>query len=197
MNKLVVIAICLLLTACSTSKVMQVNYYLLNDSSSPEQHVQINGSSAKVVLHRIELAEYLLQSNLAMQINSHQLHYSRQHAWAEPLTSAISKALITDLNAEQSDFTYMTKNDPIATDHQYELRLQIDHLLATDKSTVIATGYYWLLTKGENNVTNLKKSFNLERKLTKDGYPHAVAQLRELIGQLSNQINRDISNLNE
>lgn len=157
----------------------------------------VHQQSIKVVVQQIMLAEYLKQSNLAMQIDSHQLHYSRQNAWAEPLESAIAKALLNDLNGEKSEFVFLSKNGPLAYDHQYELVLQIDHLIATDKSTVVTSGTYWFVSVDENNVTNHKKQFSLERRLTEDGYLHSVSQLRMLLGELSGIIYSDISRINE
>lgn len=197
MNKILLISFCFLLSSCSTSKVQQVNYYLLNKSNNVNHSVIVNPQSTKIVVQQIRLAEYLTQSNLAMQVNSHQLHYSRQHAWAESLDTAIEKALLNDLNGYQSDMVFLNKNDPLAQDHQYELVLQIDHLIATDQSTVITSGTYWLVSKDENKVTNHKKRFSLEKRLTESGYLHSVSQLRMLLGELSGQIYNDISGINE
>lgn len=197
MNKGLLVSICFLLASCSTSKVKQVNYYLLNNTSNVNQSVAVNQQSIKVVVQQIRLAEYLTQSNLAMQVNNHQLHYSRQHAWAESLDSAIAKTLLTDLNGQPSDLVFLNKDDPLAHEYQYELVLQIDHLIATDKSTVITSGTYWLLSMDENKVTNHKKRFSLEKRLTESGYLHSVSQLRMLLGELSGQIYNDISGINE
>jgi uncharacterized lipoprotein YmbA len=197
MIKGLLIGICLFLASCSTSNVKQVNYYLLNGTNSVNHSAVVTQQSIKVVVQKIRLAEYLTQSNLAMQINDHQLHYSRQHAWAEPLDNAISKALLTDLNEQQSDIVFLNKDDPLALEHQYELVLQFDHLIATDKSTVITSGTYWLVSMNENKVTNHQKRFSLEKRLTENGYLHSVSQLRMLLSELSSQIYIDISGINE
>lgn len=190
MNKYIIVILALLLGACSTSPVQQVNYFVLSGASISESQPMGAGVKIPVLIEDIRLAEYLNQSNLAMQLNSNQIYYSRQHAWAERLELGIEKTLLADLN-QSSEFHYSTNALGLATDNLHRLIVQIDHFVATDKSNVIASGSYWI-AGAKDEISYNHKNFNLTVELEKDGYAHAVEKMRFLVSELSAQIEQDI-----
>lgn len=185
-----ILAIVLFLAACSTSPVQQINYFLLSGASTTETRSQLSSSTKiPVFIQEIRLAEYLSQSNLAMQLASNQIYYSRQHAWAERLEAGIEKALLQDLNSSPH-FHYSTEA-PVDASSTLGLIIQFDHFVATDKSNVIASGSYWI-TGGSKASSTDQIMFNITTTLDRDGYAHAVEKMRFLVTKLSEQIEQDV-----
>ena len=194
MHKVLIVSMCLLLQACS-SPVENTNYYLLHTAST-DKVKKINPRAPKIVLGKIQLADYLRQDSLVLQLSEHQLFYSPKNIWAEPLQIAIAKALLFDLNQHSNDYQYINHSSAQPEAASYELIVHIEHFLATDKSKVMATGKYWLLNRqsGEQLVVD---TFYLQQGLNKDGYTHAVEQLRTLILALSQEIKRGVDVLGQ
>ena len=59
---------------------------------------------------------------------------------------------------------------------------------------MIGSGNYWLIDKASGKYIFSDK-FYLQKDLTKDGYAHAVEQLRALLYSLSQKINEEINNM--
>lgn len=190
MHKLLIVIICTVLFACS-SGANKINYYLLYTSEDVVQSQPSNGL-AKIELAKVEVANYLRQSNLVIQIHSNEIHYSHQDVWAEDVQIGIGKALLAALNKSAHEFLFVNFNDPEHNQANYQLRLQVDHFLATDDSKVIAAGKYWLINKTSNEL-KLTKDFYIQQKLVHDGYPNAVRQLRSMLTALGQQINQDLT----
>ncbi|MEP1449240.1 MAG: ABC-type transport auxiliary lipoprotein family protein [Paraglaciecola sp.] len=193
--KAITIFLCLLLLGC-TSEPLNVRYYLLH---TPLNTVNPLSDKTKpvAVLQPLKIADYLRQSSLVLQVDDHELHFSRQDVWAETLQSAFYNALLQDLNST-GQRNYLTSSAPEATVATMAIQVQLDHFHATDTSKVVSSGRYWL-TANHANVSSNKMlatsahSFYFESELTQDGYSHGVKQLRKLIGKLANQIEKDIA----
>jgi uncharacterized lipoprotein YmbA len=192
-----------LLIGC-TSKPLSVRYYLLHtpDLLHASENADLStGDVVKtiVVLKLLTVADYLRQASLVMQVDKHQLYYSRQDVWAEKLHSSFYKALLQDLNADGQK-NYVASSSPNAASASAAITIKLEHFHATDRSTVVSSGRYWL---SENEMAKDKHSehastshsFFFESDLTQDGYAHAVKQLRGLVNNLAKQIEKDIAAL--
>jgi len=174
----------LLLGACSNAPVTMQHYVLdqqLNAYQSPNHN-----AGTQVTLTRIKLARYLQQSQLAILQQNNQLYFASQHVWAEELNHGISRALRNDIN-QQQDMYLFAENEPGHQQSQYQLEIQIDHLVATDKAKVILAGKLWLLAQQQLKTSS---PFYFELDLTEDGFSHSVTQQRQLLRQLAQQIKR-------
>jgi uncharacterized lipoprotein YmbA len=204
-NNMKIVTICLsvaLLIGC-TSEPLSVRYYLLHTPENKLPNITLVTQPIKtqpiVVLQLLNVADYLRQSSLVMQVNQHELHYSRQDVWAEKLQSSFYKALLQDLNAI-GQRNYVASSSPNATVATTTISIQLEHFHATDTSTVVSSGRYWVSAdepktdKSKDLVTSIH-TFFFESDLNQDGYAHAVEQLRTLVVNLSNQIEKDIAAL--
>jgi uncharacterized lipoprotein YmbA len=192
MKKLLVILFGVLLQAC-TSAPENVNYYLLHTAAEGKL-AHKSAPVVKIVLAKIILADYLRQNSLVLQVNNNQLYYSALHIWAENLEAGISKALLTDLNQQDSHYQYVRYTAPSSESASHELIIEMEHFLATNDSTVIGSGNYWLLDKASGKQV-LSDKFYLQGELTKDGYAHAVEELRTLLSALSKNINEQTNSM--
>lgn len=195
--KAITICLCMLLLSC-TSEPLNVRYYLLH---TPANKVLPHSDTTKpvAVLQSLKVADYLRQSSLVLQVDDHELHFSRQDVWAEKLQSAFYNALLQDLN-NKGQRNYLASSAPEATVATTVIKVQLNHFHATDTSKVVSSGRYWLTANNANKDSNKTlvtsaHSFYFESDLTQDGYSHGVEQLRKLIGKLANQIEKDIAAL--
>jgi uncharacterized lipoprotein YmbA len=196
--KILTICICMALLISCTSEPLSVRYYLLH---TPENKVTNTSDKTKpiAVLQLLNVADYLRQPSLVMQVDQHELHYSHQDVWAEKLHSSFFKALLHDLNTT-GQRNYVASSSPEAINAVSAISVKLEHFHATDVSTVVSSGRYWLSAhdrQNDNNkdLANSSHAFYFESELKQDGYAHAVEQLRTLVTSLSKQIEKDIAAL--
>jgi uncharacterized protein len=191
MNKRLIAVLCTtLLSFGCTSTSPGLNYYVFNAPSSVlPAHRDINQT---VVLEAIVLADYLRQSSLVMQVAEHKLYFSSQDLWAEGLQGSIQKALLSDLNASGNTL-YVASSRENNKANQASVNLQIDHLLVTNKGTVMISGQYSISDLQAKPLLNTP--YIIELPLQEDGFAHAVVQQRILVSQLANKIQADLSAL--
>lgn len=193
-----IICLCITLLFGCTSEPLSVRYYLLH---TPANKVVNKDNKAKpvVAVQLPIIAEYLRQPSLVMQVDQHQLHYSHQDVWAEKLQSSFFKALLQDLNTTGKR-NYVSSSSPEAISAVTTISIKLEHFHATDASTVVSSGWYWL-SKNEmqhpknTDLENSSHGFYFESDLEQDGFAHAVIKLRTLIGDLAKQIEKDITAL--
>ena len=194
--KTVMICLCMALLSSCTSKPLSVHYYLLHTPDNNVSH-QVDESKPTVVLQLINVADYLQQSSLVMQIGQHELHYSHQDVWAEKLQASFYNSLLKDLNVA-GQRNYVASSSPNVSLAVTSVAITLEHFHATDVSTVVSSGQYWLSenmtsTNQRKSVVASSHSFFFESELKQDGYSHAVKQLRTLITRLAKQIETDIA----
>ena len=201
--KIVTICLCIALLSSCTSKPLSVRYYLLHTPENKVSNTTLETKHIKTkpiaVLQSLDVADYLRQSSLVMQVDQHELYYSRQDVWAEKLQSSFYKALLQDLNAT-GQRNFVASSSPNATHAAAAITIKLEHFHATDSSTVVSSGRYWLSvnnpqTAKNNDLATSSHTFFFESQLKQDGYAHAVEQLRTLVVDLSKQIEKDIAAL--
>jgi uncharacterized lipoprotein YmbA len=201
--KIVIISLCMMLLISCTSEPLKVRYYLLHTPENKVSNTSFVTQPIKTkpiaVLQLLNLADYLRQSSLVMQVDQHQLHYSRQDVWAEKLQFSFYKALLQDLNAS-GQRNYIASSAPNASHAVAAITVKLEHFHATNTSTVVSSGRYWLSENDPQAAKNREfdtssHAFFFESELKQDGYAHAVEQLRTLIVSLSKQIEKDIAAL--
>ncbi|WJG08064.1 ABC-type transport auxiliary lipoprotein family protein [Aliiglaciecola sp. LCG003] len=190
MNKLLLCSIIMLLAACSSSPVQNINYYLLSDTSALAAENRRDPAKPIVVLKQVRLSGYLDRANLAMQLKDHQLYYSKQDFWAEPLQLGIQKALLADMSSAASPIELVSAASPLARQSHSQLSIQIDHFISTYQSQVLISGQYWLQTTAQEEQQSRVevRAFKFVAELHQDGYAHSVSQLRALVTQMSQQV---------
>jgi uncharacterized lipoprotein YmbA len=206
--KIVTICLFMALFSSCTSKPLSVRYYLLHTPEIKVSNTTLVTKSTTstptktkpiAVLQSLDVADYLRQSSLVMQVDQHQLYYSRQDVWAEKLQSSFYKALLQDLNAT-GQRNYVASDSPNATQAAAAVTIRLDHFHATDSSTVVSSGRYWLSGNNQQidkviNLTSSSHVFFFESDLKQDGYAAAVKQMRTLVTSLATQIEKDITAL--
>lgn len=183
MQKVTFIICILMLSACSSAPV-KVDYYLLDKDVSAYQNTADTTSLPQLSISRIKLADYLNQPQLAILQNDNRIYYASQHLWAESLYNNIRRSLVNELG-KTSKYQVRLISDPSNGNPDYQLDIQIDHLVATDNAKVILAGKFWLM---KANKVLTRRDFYLQKDLTNSGFSHAIEQQRLLITELSQQI---------
>lgn len=196
-SRIVFIAILsLAVAACSSQSATKANYYLLNEANSqalgePKESGLDNSLVHYISIDKIRLSGFLSQPNIAMQMKDHQLYFSNSHLWAERLDSGIFKSLLNDLNQQSSSLHFVSHGSPEISKTSAKLIVEVEHFIATVNSEVILKGKFWLVQEAANDNSiskNIKQSFSYSLTLEKDGYPHSVSKMRELLTLLSDDI---------
>jgi uncharacterized lipoprotein YmbA len=183
-----------LCTACAAAP-KQVQHYVLETTAqtSAQTSVQTSGktavpdkvNAALVVVGPVDLAEYLDQPSLVMQQGGHTFHVAQYHVWAEDLSRALTRALVHDLDQQASPYRFEDRADQHSETAARQIRLRIDQFHPTDQNQVVLAGQYWIYQKKQ---LLARRSFALQGDLQENGYPHAVARMRQIVRQLAAQL---------
>jgi uncharacterized lipoprotein YmbA len=196
MKKTLIVAIVsiILLGACGSAPANKTQYYLLNSPTTTgavNTDNMHNKNSQPLGITLLALPDYLRQPSLVLQLSSHQLHYSHFHMWAEPLQNSFAQALAQDLNNIDSHFHYLitpAKNQVTAAT---AVVINITAFHTTHQSQAILAGTYWLQGKGVQHPEK-EHNFTLTVALNKNGYEHAVEQMRKVITSLAQKITNSL-----
>lgn len=174
------------LAGCASEPVVLHYYALVPPVSSSDEVVQ-RGDKPALVIERVELAEYLLQSGMIIQSGDNRLLVSRSNLWAESLQLALPKALVRALQGQSDDYSYYLKTVDWVPRTDYRLRLRIDSLQATDQGEVVAAGRYQLISEHGSH-PQVVADFNFHRDLDADGYEEAVEKMQALLAEIARAI---------
>lgn len=174
------------LSACSSQPAKDQYYSLILQAGDATTSARSGAAKAQLIVGPIQLARYLDQPGLAMQLGANQIRIANHHFWAEPLDEAIGKLLVHDISSQVDEIAVDRDAGRWTDDGDCRLRVEFDRFHATQDSRVVTTGRYWVRDNSSGKST--KREFDLVRPLSDDGYSHAVRQLRATIASLSGEI---------
>ena len=183
LNRLCLVTAIFLIAACSSSApAPSMNHYVLDtvrDHSGSDVEVQL----AQVRV--LSIPDYLNQNALVMMIDDHKLELARYHTWADRLSDSIAKVVEYEYNAQLAKSANIS-----ACESCHQIGLSIEHFYPTSTGDVFLTGYYQYQNE---NKELIKRRFNLSGAMQADGYQAAVAEMRRLLKELSEQIAAEAS----
>lgn len=174
------------MSACSSQPAKDRYYSLTLEAGDATTSAQSGAAKTQLIVGPIQLARYLDQAGLAMQLGANQIRIANHHFWAEPLDEAIGKLLVRDISSQVSNIAVDRDAGRWTDDGNCHLRVEFDRFHATQDSRVVAAGRYWI--RDNESASSIKREFDLVRALSDDGYAHAVGQLRATIGSLADEI---------
>ncbi|MDX1405354.1 MAG: ABC-type transport auxiliary lipoprotein family protein, partial [Woeseiaceae bacterium] len=121
---------------------------------------------------------------------SNRIHTANHHLWAEPLDEAISKVLVRDIAELTMNVAVERDAGRWSRSADCRLRVEFDKFHATDRSTVVSSGRYWLLV-GDRET---RLGFDISERLTADGHANAVSALRQSLKTIATQMGETIRN---
>ncbi len=183
-SRFVPLLLALCLGAC-TSSPAAINYYMLH-SPQAKQHKQPD-TGPQVVLSDVQLPDYLMQRQLALQTSDTTLHFASQHVWSSPQDEDIRRLLSSGLRHDGvAVFTPATNN---VVGDVTKVTISIDDFIPTWQGELILKGEY--VIEHPDDSSNLT-TFDYRTTLTQDGFAHSVVKMRELLARLSQQLSNDL-----
>jgi uncharacterized lipoprotein YmbA len=178
---------CVLLVSCASNSPVDLHYYLLDSSINASATKQeLNENSPLVIIENIKISEYLQQSSLSMVTAQHQIHHAANHLWAEPLSDAIVKALLSDLRGISDNHRFEEIANRWQGKARYQIAIQIDRFHPITQQNVILAGRFWITDLIEDKTQ--ANDFYFSKQLSEPGYAYSVEQQRQLITELAQNI---------
>lgn len=191
-NSMIVFVV-LILTACASQPKEDHYYSLVLAANDVTAAARTDTATARIIVGPIQLARYLDQPGLAMQVGSSQIRTANHHFWAEPLDEAIGKVLVRDISQRVGAVAVDRDAGRWTAGGDCRLRVEFDKFHATDDARVVVTGRYWIHDSGQADVA--QSEFNIVQTLSANGYPQAVRQLRVAIESLAAEIVEQLSKI--
>lgn len=166
MKIVIIITAVLLMTLCGCAQTTppQNHYYLLN----PLQNQSSELSTTPPIL-RIELAQFLSQGSLVLQLDDQQIQPSHYHRWAEPLPGMIERYL-------QRRFQQGNQ-----LQEKTSVVIVIDRFHGSPTGEAWLSGQWWQSNK-------VPHRFNFQAKQDSAGYAGLVITLQHLLDRLAKEI---------
>jgi len=168
----------MLLSACA-SPTVEPSYYLLR-SNQDLPSAQLNPST-EFSLGTIEIAPYLNQMGLVIDIADGQIRPAVNHLWAEPIYDGVRNLLTTEISIANGAELMPEKLDESGT----VVNIRIDQLDGTLDGRAQIIAYWWLVRNDEMIALN---RFSESRALAADGYGALVEAEKALLEKLAMQI---------
>lgn len=172
-----------LLAACGNKRVVvEDRYYsLVLEAAEGRSPLERGDAVARVAITAVTLPDFLLSRSLVLQTSSNEITVARHHHWAEPLDESVRKVLAWDLS-EQLPLIDITHGAAKGAD--CSLAVEFDRLHPSIDSSVLASGRY-TLTRGDRVE---HREFDVSRSIWADGYTSAVAETRQALAALSQEM---------
>ncbi len=177
MKSLAHLVLVMLLAACS-SQVTEPSYYLLRgDVPLDSRPLKPNTEHG---LGLVELAPYIDQQGLLLEVADGEIRPARNHRWAEPVYEGVRIFLLQEISrASGRDLL------PLPPSGVTLINVRIDQLHGTRNGEAVLVAYWWTSRQGE---VLAGYQFAEREPLASDGYPALAAAQKSLLSQLARNI---------
>jgi uncharacterized lipoprotein YmbA len=176
--KVACLLLVVLLSGCA-SQAVEPSYYLLRSNQDlPSSKLS---PSVDFALGTIEIAPYLNQLGLVIDIADSQIRPAVNHLWAEPIYDGVRSLLTADIakaNGQELMPANLSKDATV-------VNIRIDKLDGTLDGRAQIVAYWWLVRNDE--VIDLNR-FSKSRALSADGYSAMVDAETALLEELAKKI---------
>jgi uncharacterized lipoprotein YmbA len=176
--KITALFLAILLVGCA-SRPIPPTYYLMR--SNQDLTSSKLSTSKQFSLGTLEIAAYLDQPGLAMEIAAGEMRPASQNLWAEPIHDGVRNFLSTEIAQASGQELLPTK----LTQNTTVVNIRIDQLHGTSDGRAVIVAYWWLVSGDE--VMNLQR-FSDSRGLAKSGYAALVEAQKVLLSELAQRI---------
>ncbi|MFO1388852.1 membrane integrity-associated transporter subunit PqiC [Cellvibrio sp.] len=181
---LFVSGLCLLLCACQHSP--KKNYFYLSPLNEKAATQSASNQTSQLIgIGPVDIAEYLMRSQIIESQSDNTLTLADNAYWAEPLDKSIARVIslnLTQLNPSRSFVHFPWRND---SKPRYSLRIHIDQLSRTGRNANINAT--WELVDNDGKSGTLRRNFL--RSIQADSGTKGLAQAySQLLGELSKEM---------
>ncbi len=176
------VLLAVLVSGCaSKGAAVEDRYYSLVLAGGASVQSAADPTQPQLVIGPIQLPSYLQGRALSMQKGANRIESAHHHFWAEPLDEAIEKVLVGEIGARVEGISVEHDAGRWTAEPTCRIRIEFDALHPTDRATTETRGRFWLISTTQSN----RVEFDISKRLTDDGYGHAVDKLRESLEALS------------
>jgi len=202
-KKIISLLVALMLSSCA-SETVNTKYYKLGSvdmNTDAETKNGVNNREVKsnvakrplLLIEPILLADFLRQPGLVIQKADHQLQISNVHRWAESLESAALRVLRIQLEKRLPNYRIENQNGRWKTPPKRRLSIELTQFqIDNNNNQVVSTGTFWLFDEQRNLL--IKKGFDIQQPLLKNGYAHAISKLEFSLLKLAEIIAKNSNN---
>jgi len=185
-----------LLSGCASDSVT-IKYYKLGGQESTSQIVDYDQNHVQrplILIEPIALADFLRQPGLVIQKTEHQIQISNVHRWSEDLERATSRIIRKQLEIALPKYRFEKQGQQWKAKSKYRLNVELEQFHIINHHKQVATsGQIWLFDEDRKLI--LKRAFNFDEPLNKNGYEHAISKLELILNKLSQQIAESVATL--
>lgn len=163
------IAFGMVATSCRTKSAPEPRYFILNTPNA--------ATESDISLARLDMAAYLNQSSIVLEIDSNELRPARYRLWAEPLRDGVARYLTASWGRSGAS--------RLGT---WRLSLAIDAFHGSEDGHVVLIGGYTLEANGAEPVA---RRFQLSANQDGEGYASMVRAHEACLDQLARMIAAD------
>ncbi|WP_136254346.1 PqiC family protein [Onishia niordana] len=185
------------LAGCATNAAPARHYGLPADQVAASE-TDISESSPPdgerfLVIRPLDLASFLEQPGIMLQLDDITLNPARDHLWAEELGPMLERGLRRRLSHRLPQTRVISENNPAAPPRAMTLRLELTSFQGRYDGQAVAAGQ-WQLRDAEGTLLTLD-SFDVETPLDTDGYPALVRALGQSWDELASRLAKRIRTL--
>ncbi len=175
---LLIAAASVLVSACSTTPQTRSTYLLRSSrNTDTSQIAKVGGDYLGVV----QVASYIDQPGLVLELSEGIIHSAKHHQWAEPLRISLREFLSTEISAERGGV--LTSN-PSNNSKGSRIDVMFSQLHGDAEGNAVLVAHWSL-----NSVNKRREyQFNATVPLAGVGYQALVAAEKQLLVQLSQAI---------
>ncbi|WP_223160991.1 PqiC family protein [Salinicola aestuarinus] len=143
----------------------------------------VDASDAALVIRPVQVASYLNQEGIVMQLSDIELNAANQNLWAEPLGKQLTRRLGQSLSSRLAGTTVVAAGQSVPG--AVELSVSVERFQGRYDGEAVAAGEWQLFDEGR---LIAQREFNVTRPLTADGYPALVRTLGDAWREVANEI---------
>ncbi|WP_168015615.1 PqiC family protein [Halomonas salinarum] len=186
-----------LFAGCATNAAPTRHYGLPDDQVAASER-DISETTASegehfLVVRPLDLASFLEQPGIVLQLDDITLNPARDHLWAEELGPMLERGLRRRLSHRLPQTRVMSENNPAAPPRAMTLRLELASFQGRYDGQAVAAGQ-WQLRDAEGKLLTLD-TFDVDTPLDADGYPALVRALGQSWDELASRLAKRIRTL--
>jgi uncharacterized lipoprotein YmbA len=182
MRTLLILAVAIVLTACSTQPISRTTYLLRSEHALQTRALQ---SDTDIYLGEVMIASYLDQPGLVLEGESNTVHTAKYHQWAEPLRTSLRQFLNTEISVSLGSDIAISR---IGQQRSRRIDVKIDQLHGDADGHAVLVAY-WSLTEAGKTA---EYQFAERTALKGVGYEALVAAEKQLLAHLAQAIARGV-----
>ena len=178
----------MMLMGCSKAAIENQHYFLQTVDGQAEP-VATSDAAKLLQINDVQLADFLDEDGLVLQLDDITLNQAKNHLWAEDLSRQINRGLRARLSQKQQKFTIVGPRT--AADLQLSVEI---HAFHGRYDGLALTSGQWQLQNGRGQIQHVNR-FALETKLSEPGYPALVRALSQNLDKLAVLIAEDLTQI--